>query len=89
MQATAPDSVGVKMPDRMPPRMIATVIMPQTASAAILSALRNGTISPLGNFSRRAMIKTRTISESPSSKAGTMPPMNRWATEIVPPAAIE
>ena len=46
--ATAPASVGVKMPERMPPRMMAIVTMPQMASTAILSAWRNGTTSPFG-----------------------------------------
>src|SRR6516165_1796275 len=70
MQATAPDSVGVKMPDRMPPRMIAIVIMPQIASMAILTALRNGTISPLGNLSRYAMIRNKNDQRQTEQQSG-------------------
>ena len=40
MQATAADSVGVKMPLRMPPMMMTTVTSPQNASPAILIAWR-------------------------------------------------
>ena len=69
--------------------MITIVTRPQIASSAILSAWRSGTTSPFGKFSRCAMISTSTISERPSSSAGIMPAMNRWATEIVPPAASE
>ena len=65
------------------------VTSPQIASTAILSAWRSGMTSPFGKFLRWAMMSTRIIRERPSSRAGMMPAMNRWATEIVPPAAIE
>ncbi len=48
MQATAPASIAVNTPPRMPPRMIANVTSPQKASIAILTASRNGTVSPRG-----------------------------------------
>ena len=40
MQATAADSVGVKTPPKMPPRMMKTVSSPQNAWIAILPACR-------------------------------------------------
>ena len=51
-QATAALSVGVKMPDRMPPMMMTTVTRPQTASTAIFSACRSGIASPFGRLLR-------------------------------------
>ena len=55
MQAIAADSVGVKMPDRMPPMMMKTVSRPQKASTTIFRARRSGMTSPFGKLSRRAM----------------------------------
>ena len=46
--AMAADSVAVKIPERMPPRMITIAIMPQRASPTIFSAWRIGITSPLG-----------------------------------------
>ena len=50
MQATAADSVGVKTPLRMPPRMMKTVSSAQKASTTIRSARRGGIGSPFGKF---------------------------------------
>ena len=55
MQATAADSVGVKMPLRIPPMMMKMVTRPQNASPAIVIAWRSGMTSPFGKLSRRAM----------------------------------
>ena len=52
MQATAPASIAVKTPSRMPPIMMTTVIRPQHASTAIFAASRTGTDSPFGWPSR-------------------------------------
>ncbi|MOA27951.1 hypothetical protein D3C78_1488590 [compost metagenome] len=46
--AIAADSVAVKIPDRMPPRMITIAIRPHSASPQIFSASRIGMTSPLG-----------------------------------------
>ena len=51
-QATAPASMGVKMPVRMPPSTMISVTMPQVASPSIFSACFIGTGSPLGWPSR-------------------------------------
>ena len=70
MQATAADSVGVKTPLRMPPRMMKTVSRPQNASTAICSARRGGTTSPFGKFCRRAMMRHRSHQRQPEQEAG-------------------
>jgi len=46
--AIAADSVAVKIPLRMPPRMITMVNRPQSASTQIFRAWRSGMVSPLG-----------------------------------------
>ena len=51
-QATAPASIGVNTPVRMPPRTITSVTIPQTASPSIPIAWRIGTGSPFGCLSR-------------------------------------
>ena len=51
-QATAALSVGVKIPDRMPPMMMTTVTRPQIASTAIFRACRSGIGSPFGRLFR-------------------------------------
>jgi hypothetical protein len=51
-QATAPASIGVKTPVRMPPSTMTSVTIPHTASPSILTACRIGTGSPLGCLSR-------------------------------------
>ena len=56
MQATAADSVGVKMPDRMPPMMMRTVTRPQNASPAILIAWRSGI-----DFALREIVAPRDV----------------------------
>ncbi len=89
MQATAADSVGVKMPLRMPPMMMTTVRSAQNASMMILSARRGGIGSPRGRLRRRAITSTSAIRQSPSRKPGIAPARNRSAIEIVPPAASE
>jgi hypothetical protein len=45
--------------------------------------------SPFGKFWRWAMMRHSTISDSPSSRPGMTPAMNRCATDTVPPAASE
>ncbi|MNW14477.1 hypothetical protein D3C71_2127070 [compost metagenome] len=47
-QATAADSVAVKMPDKIPPRIITTVNSPHSASKKIFTACLNGIFSPFG-----------------------------------------
>ena len=47
-QATAADSVAVNIPDKIPPRIITTVISPHRASSMIFSACLNGILSPFG-----------------------------------------
>ena len=42
------DSLAVKTPLRMPPRMMTMVIRPHSASTQIFSAWRSGITSPLG-----------------------------------------
>ncbi|MNG05025.1 hypothetical protein D3C84_881960 [compost metagenome] len=46
--AMAADSVAVKTPERMPPRMMNKVIMPHMASRQIFNACLRGITSPLG-----------------------------------------
>src|ERR1700738_366114 len=47
-QATAPASIAVNTPPRMPPRMMTSVINPQIASMVIFTASRAGTGLPCG-----------------------------------------
>ncbi|MCY1368780.1 hypothetical protein D9M69_557810 [compost metagenome] len=46
--AMAADSVAVKTPETMPPRMITIVARPHTASVQIFKACRSGMTLPLG-----------------------------------------
>jgi len=68
-QATAPDSMAVNIPDRMPARMITMVMSPQTASSAIFSPSRSGTTgrreTPACGCQR-----TRPIRQAPKSRPG-------------------
>ena len=49
-QAMEADSVAVKMPERMPPRMITTVNSPHSASRTIRNASLKGIASPFGKL---------------------------------------
>ncbi len=89
MQATAADSVAVKMPERMPPRMITMVTRPQMESSAIFSESRSEIGSPRGKLRFLAITSTSTTRHRPKRRPGNMPAMKRCAIEIVPPAAIE
>ena len=51
-QATAPASIAVNTPSRMPPRMMASVISPHIASMVIFTASRGETLVPRGWPSR-------------------------------------
>ena len=89
MQATAADSVAVKTPDRMPPRMMTMVTRPQTESSAIFSESRSEIGSPRGKLRFLAIRSTSTTRHRPKRRPGKIPAMNRCAIEMVPPAAIE
>src|SRR6185436_4425505 len=87
--ATAPDSMAVNTPERMPPRMMTMVIRPQTASSAIHSAFLRGTTSLAGKLRLRAVHRIRPIRHAPNSSPGNMPAMNSAAIDTVPPVAME
>ncbi|MNF07698.1 hypothetical protein D3C80_2079340 [compost metagenome] len=47
-QAIAADSVAVKIPERIPPIIMTTVINPHSVSTKIFTAWRKGIFSPFG-----------------------------------------
>src|SRR5438477_8545077 len=65
MQATAADSVAVKTPDRMPPRMMTMVTRPQTESSAIFRESRSEIGSPRGKLRFLAITSTSTTRHRP------------------------
>jgi len=55
MAATAPDSVGVKTPPRMPPRMITGIASTGSASSAVLPTVR---MPAKGRFLKKPIRRT-------------------------------
>jgi hypothetical protein len=88
-QAMAADSVAVKMPERIPPRMMTTVISPHRASRAIRMASRKGMGSPLGKLRFLAKYRHMPIIVAPRKSPGMTPATKSAAIDTEPPAASE
>src|SRR5256886_15168450 len=89
MQATAADSVAVKTPERMPPRMMTMVTRPQTESSAIFRESRSEIGSPRGKLRFLATRSTSTNKHRPKRGPGKKPVLKPSVLEKGPPAPKE
>ena len=84
--ATAPASVGVNTPPRMPPMMMSGTTSPRAAPRSVRATVPSEKRRSLtGKLRRRALTHTRAMIEAPTSRPGTTPMRNSLPTEIPPP----